>query len=95
LPAPPSFDCRASSCYPVVEHIRHYFSWRQVDTDNNLYNTTFWALVLKGGLKMQEAADELQVCLSYIFHILDLIFRFFLVCREGGRTATNYQVGTG
>ncbi|CAZ80201.1 unnamed protein product [Tuber melanosporum] len=58
--APPSFDCRAT-CYPHVENVKHYFSWRQVDTyNNNLYNTTFWALVLKGGLKRHEAAEELQ-----------------------------------
>ena len=68
LLAPPSFDCRAT-CYPLVENVRHYFSWRQVDTHiNNLYNTVFWALVLKGGLERQEAADELQVCLSYILY---------------------------
>ncbi|KAG0636517.1 putative tRNA(His) guanylyltransferase [Tuber brumale] len=60
LLAPPSFDCRAT-CYPHVEHVRHYFSWRQVDTHiNNLHNTAFWALVLKGGLMREEAADELE-----------------------------------
>jgi len=70
LLAPPSFDCRAT-CYPLVKNVRHFFSWRQVDTHiNNLYKTTFWALVLKCGLKRQEAADELEVCLSYILYFI-------------------------
>ncbi|PUU74090.1 Thg1 C terminal domain-domain-containing protein [Tuber borchii] len=60
LLTPPCFDCRAT-CYPLAENVRHYFSWRQVDTHiNNLNNTTFWTLVLKGGLGRQEAADELR-----------------------------------
>lgn len=33
---------------------------------NNLYNTTFWALVLKGGLSNVEAEKELSVCPSTI-----------------------------
>ncbi|ORY47669.1 tRNAHis guanylyltransferase [Rhizoclosmatium globosum] len=42
---PPSFDARAV-CYPTAENVRDYFSWRQADCHiNNLYNTTFWALV--------------------------------------------------
>lgn len=28
---------------------------------NNLYNTTFWALVLKGGISNTEAEKELKV----------------------------------
>ncbi|KAG0638299.1 putative tRNA(His) guanylyltransferase [Tuber brumale] len=60
LLAPPSFDCRAT-CYPLVKHVRHYFSWRQVDTHiNNLHNAAFWALVLKGGLMREEVAEELE-----------------------------------
>ncbi|KAI9346913.1 tRNAHis guanylyltransferase-domain-containing protein [Obelidium mucronatum] len=42
---PPSFDARAV-CYPTAENLRDYMSWRQADCHiNNLYNTTFWALV--------------------------------------------------
>ena len=64
-----------------MKNVRHYFSWRQVDTHiNNLYNTTFSALVLKSGLKRQEEADELEVCLLYILYFM---FIFFLICREG------------
>ena len=67
LLAPPSFDCRAV-CYPSMGNVRDYFAWRQVDTHiNNLYNTAFWALVLKGGLSRQEADAELRVCLSLFF----------------------------
>ena len=63
LLAPPSFDCRAV-CYPSMGNVRDYFAWRQVDTHiNNLYNTVFWALVLKGGLSRREADAELKVCL--------------------------------
>ena len=41
----PSFDGRVV-LYPSLEDLKAYLSWRQVDTHiNNLYNTTFWALV--------------------------------------------------
>ncbi|KAF5327356.1 hypothetical protein D9619_004990 [Psilocybe cf. subviscida] len=49
LQYPPSFDGRIV-LYPSEKHIRDYFAWRQADTHiNNLYNTTFWALVQQGG----------------------------------------------
>ncbi len=42
---PPSFDARAV-LYPSDQNLRDYLSWRQADCHiNNLYNTTFWALV--------------------------------------------------
>ena len=45
----PSFDGRAV-LYPSTRTLRDYLSWRQVDAHiNNLYNTAFWALVLRGG----------------------------------------------
>lgn len=47
---PPAFDSRVV-LYPSEENVRDYFSWRQADTHiNNLYNTTFWNLILNGGL---------------------------------------------
>lgn len=50
LKYPPSFDARVV-LYPSDENLRDYLSWRQADVHiNNLYNTTFWNLVLKGGL---------------------------------------------
>lgn len=49
LLAVPSFDGRAV-LYPSTRTLRDYLSWRQVDAHiNNLYNTAFWALVLRGG----------------------------------------------
>lgn len=47
---PPSFDARIV-LYPSDQNLKDYLSWRQADTHiNNLYNTCFWALVLKGQL---------------------------------------------
>lgn len=55
----PTFDARAV-VYPSTKHVRDYFSWRQVDCHiNNLYNTTFWSLVLKGKLSGKEAENRL------------------------------------
>ncbi|TVY26738.1 tRNA(His) guanylyltransferase [Lachnellula hyalina] len=58
-PPLPSFDGRAV-LYPSVQNLRDYMSWRQVDCHiNNLYNTTFWALIQMGGLDAKEAEKEL------------------------------------
>lgn len=55
----PTFDSRAVT-YPSLRILRDYLSWRQADCHiNNLYNTTFWALVLKGGKTPQEAEKAL------------------------------------
>lgn len=60
----PVFDARAI-LYPAIKHIKDYFSWRQVDCHiNNLYNTTFWNLVLKGGMTTKEAENKLIGTLS-------------------------------
>ncbi|KXX80166.1 tRNA(His) guanylyltransferase [Madurella mycetomatis] len=59
-PPLPSFDGRAV-CYPSVQNLRDYMSWRQVDCHiNNLYNTTFWALIQLGGLGPTEAEKTLK-----------------------------------
>lgn len=51
---PPAFDSRII-LYPTDQNLRDYLSWRQADTHiNNLYNTTFWNLILKGGLSNTE-----------------------------------------
>lgn len=64
LLAPPSFDGRMV-VYPTEKVVRDYFSWRQADTHiNNLYNTTFWALVLQGGMTEQEATRRLEGTVS-------------------------------
>lgn len=60
----PSFDARIV-LYPGIEDLKAYLSWRQVDTHiNNLYNTTFWALVKKGGLSKTEADIKLKGTLA-------------------------------
>ncbi|RZB73456.1 tRNA(His) guanylyltransferase [Asbolus verrucosus] len=64
LKYPPAFDARII-LYPTDENLRDYLSWRQADCHiNNLYNTTFWALVLKGGLTNTEAEKRLCGTLS-------------------------------
>ncbi|OJZ89808.1 hypothetical protein ASPFODRAFT_58472 [Aspergillus luchuensis CBS 106.47] len=60
----PSFDGRAVM-YPNSSIFRDYMSWRQVDCHiNNLYNTTFWSMVLQGGMDRREAELELKGTLS-------------------------------
>lgn len=59
-PPLPSFDGRAV-CYPSVQNLRDYMSWRQADCHiNNLYNTTFWALIQLGGMDATEAGKALD-----------------------------------
>ncbi|KAF2751600.1 Thg1-domain-containing protein [Sporormia fimetaria CBS 119925] len=64
MPPLPSFDGRAV-CYPSDRNLRDYMSWRQVDCHiNNLYNTTFWTLVQKGGMDARAAEQELSGTVS-------------------------------
>lgn len=56
----PTFDARAV-CYPSIRNFRDYLSWRQADCHiNNLYNTTFWALVQQGRMSNTEAEEFLK-----------------------------------
>ena len=91
LLAPPSFDCRAV-CYPSMGNVRDYFAWRQVDTHiNNLYNTVFWALVLKGGMSRREADAELKVCMSLsLFPSFSLSLCLFCRCESRRRQRKSY-----
>lgn len=60
----PSFDARAV-IYPTALNLRDYLSWRQVDCHiNNLYNTTFWFMVLRRGMSEREAEEELKGSVS-------------------------------
>ncbi|EXJ86887.1 tRNA(His) guanylyltransferase [Capronia epimyces CBS 606.96] len=60
----PTFDGRAV-CYPSWGNLRDYLSWRQVDCHiNNLYNTTFWALVQQGGMSPTAAEEHLKGSVS-------------------------------
>ncbi|KAK7361954.1 hypothetical protein VNO77_04050 [Canavalia gladiata] len=72
LKYPPSFDGRAV-CYPSIEILRDYLSWRQVDCHiNNQYNSCFWKLVASGkskreaqhnlkGAQLQKKIEELAI----------------------------------
>ncbi|XP_034545256.1 probable tRNA(His) guanylyltransferase isoform X2 [Notolabrus celidotus] len=61
---PPGFDGRVV-LYPSNRNLRDYLSWRQADCHiNNLYNTVFWMLVLKGGLTTIQAEDRLKRTLA-------------------------------
>ncbi|ORZ02169.1 tRNA-histidine guanylyltransferase 1, partial [Syncephalastrum racemosum] len=56
---PPCFDSRVVS-YPSDQNLRDYLSWRQADCHiNNLYNTTFWAIV-HSGVTETEAEAQLR-----------------------------------
>lgn len=59
LQYPPVFDGRIV-LYPTDENLIDYMKWRQADVHiNNLYNTTFWNLVLNGNLSTTEAEKRL------------------------------------
>lgn len=60
----PTFDARCV-CYPKRRTLRDYFCWRQADCHiNNLYNTTFWNMVLKGETSQTDAELELKGSVS-------------------------------
>lgn len=60
----PTFDSR-TVLYPSINNLRDYMSWRQADCHiNNLYNTTFWTLVQRGGMSNTEAEELLKGTLS-------------------------------
>lgn len=59
----PSFDARIV-VYPTTAYLRDYLSWRQADVHvNNLFNTTFWALV-GDGVSNAEAEQQLKGTLA-------------------------------
>uniref|UniRef100_A0A1B6CM51 tRNA(His) guanylyltransferase n=1 Tax=Clastoptera arizonana TaxID=38151 RepID=A0A1B6CM51_9HEMI len=61
---PPSFDSRIV-LYPTDKNLRDYLSWRQADVHvNNLYNTVFWALVLRKNLSTRQAEEKLKGTVS-------------------------------
>ncbi|KAG8178065.1 hypothetical protein JTE90_026018 [Oedothorax gibbosus] len=64
LQYPPSFDGRVVT-YPTNRNLRDYLSWRQADCHiNNLYNTTFWALVQKGDVSRKDAEAQIRHTVS-------------------------------
>jgi len=75
LEYPPSFDGRIV-LYPSDKNLRDYLSWRQADCHiNNLYNTTFWSLVLQGGLTNNDAQKKLSKTLAADKH--EILFSEF------------------
>ncbi|CAL1716157.1 unnamed protein product [Somion occarium] len=67
LQYPPTFDGRIV-LYPSAQEVRDYFAWRQVDAHiNNLYNTTFWALVQQGGESTTQAHHTLKTKHEILF----------------------------
>ncbi|KAG8769155.1 tRNA-His guanylyltransferase [Ceratobasidium sp. 428] len=77
LAYPPSFDGRVV-LYPGKQEVKDYFAWRQADTHiNNLYNTTFWALVQQGGMTAREAETRLKGTLSKDKH--EILFQDFKI----------------
>ncbi|XP_018407459.1 PREDICTED: probable tRNA(His) guanylyltransferase [Cyphomyrmex costatus] len=72
---PPSFDARIV-LYPTDKNLRDYLAWRQADVHiNNLYNTCFWNLILKGKLTPSQAQEKLRGTLAS--HKNELLFQEF------------------
>lgn len=72
---PPSFDARVV-LYPTDKNLRDYLAWRQADVHvNNLYNTCFWNLILKGKLTPSQAEEKLRGTLAS--HKNELLFQEF------------------
>ncbi|XP_012061770.1 PREDICTED: probable tRNA(His) guanylyltransferase isoform X2 [Atta cephalotes] len=72
---PPSFDARVI-LYPTDKNLRDYLAWRQADVHiNNLYNTCFWNLILKGKLTPNQAEEKLRGTLAS--HKNELLFQEF------------------
>lgn len=78
LPAyPPTFDGRAVA-YPTDAIVQDYFRWRQADCHiNNLYNTTFFALVLKSEPPLSETAAHKRLKGSFSKDKHEILFKEF------------------
>ncbi|VVD01751.1 unnamed protein product [Leptidea sinapis] len=75
LKYPPTFDGRIV-LYPTEENIIDYLKWRQADVHiNNLYNTTFWTLILKGNLSPTQA--EKRLCGTVSADKNEILFKEF------------------
>ena len=62
---PPAFDSRVV-LYPSDKNLRDYLSWRQADCHiNNLYNTTFWSLIQRGGLDNKQVGWMLEMMVLF------------------------------
>ena len=52
---------RQVDCTSWPSRMSYRFIWRMAGHINNLYNTTFWALVLQGGVNRTRAEEQLKV----------------------------------
>ncbi|CAG4944495.1 unnamed protein product [Colias eurytheme] len=75
LKYPPAFDGRIV-LYPSNENLIDYLKWRQADVHiNNLYNTTFWTLILRGKLSPVQA--EKRLCGTVSADKNEILFKEF------------------
>lgn len=97
----PTFDARCV-CYPKRRILRDYLCWRQADCHiNNLYNTTFWNMVLQGGMSQTDAELELKGTVSSDKN--EILFKRFginynnepLVFRKGSVVYRKYDLKEG
>ncbi|CAH7668399.1 Thg1 C terminal domain-containing protein [Phakopsora pachyrhizi] len=73
----PSFDGRIIQ-YSTYRELRDYFKWRQTDVHiNNLYNTTFWALVNRAGRSTSQSHQILKGTVSSQKH--QILFEQFKI----------------
>lgn len=97
----PTFDARCV-CYPKQRILRDYLCWRQADCHiNNLYNTTFWNMVLQGGISQTDAELELKGTVSSDKN--EILFKRFginynnepMIFRKGSVVYRRYDVKEG
>lgn len=97
----PTFDARCV-CYPKRRILRDYLCWRQADCHiNNLYNTTFWNMVLKGETSQTDAELELKGSVSSDKN--EILFKRFginynnepLIFRKGSVVYRKYEAKEG
>lgn len=79
---PPSFDARVV-LYPTDKNLRDYLAWRQADAHvNNLYNTCFWNLVLKGKLTpTQVNSFIIHIYIFMYMYIKKMIIMYMYMCK--------------
>ena len=98
LQYPVAFDSRVV-LYPDLKSLQDYFSWRQVDCHiNNLYNSTFWYLILNKGLTTDEAHKKLKGTFSKdkheILHDMGLNYNNFEDVYKKGTIITRFEFKT-
>lgn len=90
---PPAFDGRIV-IYPSEENLIDYMKWRQADVHiNNLYNTTFWTLVLKGKLTPVQVCDVIEFnTIRFIRYIINTSMAYVCSIMHCFRQKKDYVV---